>query len=176
MTDRDLPQAVDQPVPAVLAGADQDDAFMDGALAAARRCLEWGDVPVGAAVVRGDEVLAAAGNERERRADPTAHAEILALRAAAGRVGSWHLEGSTLYVTLEPCAMCAGALVLARVDRLVFGTADPKAGFAGSVGDVVRHPSLNHRVDVTAGVREAECAELLRAFFRERRTTDPDQE
>jgi tRNA(adenine34) deaminase len=120
-------------------------------------------------VVRGHEVLAAAGNERERRGDPTAHAEILALRAAAERVGTWHLEGSTLYVTLEPCAMCAGALVLARVGRLVFGAADPKAGFAGSVGDVVRHPALNHRVEVTAGVREAECSELLTAFFRHRR-------
>jgi tRNA(adenine34) deaminase len=149
---------------------------MEAALAAARGSLEWGDVPVGAAVVRGDELLAASGNERERRGDPTAHAEILALRAAAERAGSWRLDGCTLYVTLEPCAMCAGALVLARVDRLVYGTADPKAGFAGSVGDVVRHDSLNHRVEVTAGVREVECAGLLKAFFRERRASGPDQE
>jgi tRNA(adenine34) deaminase len=149
---------------------DQDDARMETAIDAARECLAWGDVPVGAAVVRGGEVLAAAGNERERRGDPTAHAEILALRAAAEAAGSWHLEGCALYVTLEPCAMCSGALVLARVDRLVFGAPDPKAGFAGSVGDLVRHERLNHRVEVTGGVREAECAELLRAFFRERRS------
>jgi len=150
-----------------------DGQGMEAALVEARRRLEWDDVPVGAAVIRGDEVLAAMGNERERRGDPTAHAEILALRAAAERAGSWHLEGCTLYVTLEPCAMCAGALVLARVDRLVCGAADPKAGFAGSVGDIVRHPALNHRVEVTVGVREAECSELLKAFFHDRRSRMP---
>src|SRR5436309_8079452 len=117
---------------------------MGAAVEAARGCLAWGDVPVGAAVTRGGGLLATAGNERERRGDPTAHAETLALRAAAERVGSWRLDGCTLYVTLEPCVMCAGALVLARVDRLVYGAADPKAGFAGSVGDVVRHGRLNH--------------------------------
>ena len=148
-----------------------DETAMELALAEARRCLEWDDVPVGALVVRRDEVIAAAGNERERLGDPTAHAEILALRAAAAQVGTWRLDECTLYVTLEPCAMCAGALVLARVDRLVFGASDPKAGFAGSVGDLVRHPFLNHSVEVTDGVRGDEAGELLRAFFRERRSS-----
>src|SRR5947207_11941237 len=138
---------------------DLDDRGMEAALAEGWRCLEWDDVPVGAAVFRGDGALAACGNERERRGDPTAHAEILALRSAAERVGTWRLEGCTLYVTLEPCTMCAGALILARVDRLVYGAPDPKAGFAGSVGDLVRDGRLNHRLDVTAGIRERECSE-----------------
>ena len=136
------------------------------ALEEARACLEWGDVPVGAVVVRGGEVVAGAGNERERRADPTAHAEILALRRAGSALGSWRLEGCALYATVEPCAMCAGALVWARVDRLVFGAVDPKAGFAGSLGDLVRDPRLNHRLEVTSGVLEDECGELVREFFR----------
>ena len=138
---------------------------LEEALAAA----SGGDVPVGALVARGDEVVARAGNAREREQDPTAHAEILALRQAARAVGSWHLEGCTLYVTLEPCAMCAGALVLARIDRLVLGAADPKAGFAGSLGDIVRDGRLNHEVEVTVGVLAEECGEVLRAFFAERR-------
>src|ERR687892_1630179 len=117
----------------------------------------------------GDEVLAQAGKERERRGDPTAHAEILVLREAAERAGSWRLEGCALYVTLEPCAMCAGAAVLARIDRLVFGAADPKAGFAGSLGDLVRDKRLNHRVEVTSGVLAGESSELLRGFFSTRR-------
>ena len=142
---------------------------MGAALAEAERCLAWGDVPVGAVVARGDEVLAAAGNQRERVQDPTAHAEIVAIRGAAGRVGSWRLTGCTLYVTLEPCAMCAGALVLSRVDRLVFGAADPKAGFAGSLGDLVRDPRLNHRLDVVAGIRADEAGALLRSFFGSKR-------
>ena len=150
-----------------------DERLMRAALDEARRCLEWGDVPIGAVVARGEEVLARAGNERERRADPTAHAEILALRAAAGRVGSWRLEGCTLYATLEPCAMCAGAAVLARVERLVYGAADPKAGFAGSLGDLVRDPRLNHRVEVEAGVLAEDAGELLRAFFTARRASAP---
>jgi tRNA(adenine34) deaminase len=141
------------------------------ALEEAERCLEWGDVPIGAALARGQEVLARAGNERERRGDPTAHAEILALRAGAQAVGTWRLEGCTMYVTLEPCAMCAGALVLARVDRLVFGAADPKAGFAGSLGDLVRDSRLNHQVEVVSGVLAEECGELIRRFFQERRAT-----
>jgi tRNA(adenine34) deaminase len=149
--------------------AELDERGMEAALAEARRCLRWDDVPVGAAVFRGEELLAACGNERERRGDPTAHAEILALRSAAGRVGTWRLEGCTLYVTLEPCAMCAGALVLARIDRLVYGASDPKAGFAGSAGDLVRNDKLNHRLDVTAGIAALESSALLRAFFRERR-------
>ena len=143
--------------------------MMKAALSEARVCLDYGDVPVGAVVARGEETLAAAGNARERLGDPTAHAEILALRAASGAAGSRHLEGCTIYVTLEPCAMCAGALVLARVDRLVFGAADPKAGFAGSLGDLVRDPRLNHRVEVESGVLAEECGEMLREFFAERR-------
>jgi tRNA(adenine34) deaminase len=146
-----------------------DERFMRLALDEARRCTAHGDVPVGAAVVRGGEVLAIAGNARELEQDPTAHAEIAALRAAARTLGSWHLEGCTLYVTLEPCAMCAGASVLARVDRVVFGAADPKAGFAGSLGNLVQDERLNHRTDVTPGVLAADCGEVLRDFFRDRR-------
>ena len=139
------------------------------ALEEARAASAEGDVPVGAVIVRDGEVIAQAGNAREREQDPTAHAEILALRKAARAVGSWHLEGCTLYVTLEPCAMCAGALVLARIDRLVLGATDPKAGFAGSLGDIVRDGRLNHEVEVTVGVLAEECGEVLRAFFAERR-------
>ncbi|MBI2239103.1 MAG: nucleoside deaminase [Actinobacteria bacterium] len=139
------------------------------ALEEAGRCAEWGDVPIGAVVARGEEVLARAGNGRERLGDPTAHAEILALREAGRAIGDWRLDGCALYVTLEPCAMCAGAMVLARVDRLVFGAEDPKAGFAGSLGDLVRDPRLNHRVEVTSGVLADECGEVLREFFRDRR-------
>jgi tRNA(adenine34) deaminase len=148
---------------------ERDRAMIRLALEDARRASLWGDVPVGAVVARGDDVLGRAGNARERRQDPTAHAELIALRAAAEAVGHWRLDGATIYVTLEPCAMCAGALVLARVERLVFGAADPKAGFAGSLGDLVRDPRLNHGVDVTAGVLERECSELLRVFFAQRR-------
>jgi tRNA(adenine34) deaminase len=139
------------------------------ALEEARAAASTGDVPVGAVVARGDEVVGRAGNAREREQDPTAHAEILALRQAARALGSWHLQGCTLYVTLEPCAMCAGALVLARIDRLVLGAPDPKAGFAGSLGDIVRDGRLNHEVEVTVGVLAEECGEVLRAFFAERR-------
>jgi tRNA(adenine34) deaminase len=146
-----------------------DERFMAAALAEARRCLEWEDVPVGAVVVRGEEILAAAGNQRERLGDPTAHAEMLALREASTKVGTWRLSGCTLYVTLEPCAMCAGALVLARVDRLVYGALDPKAGYAGSLGDLVRDPRLNHRLEVNAGVLADEAGSLLRQFFATKR-------
>jgi tRNA(adenine34) deaminase len=139
------------------------------ALEEARRCEGWGDVPIGAVVARGEEVLARAGNERERRGDPTAHAEILAIREAAEGAGSWRLDGCALYVTLEPCAMCAGAVVLARINRLVFGAGDPKAGFAGSLGDLVRNPRLNHRVEVASGVLAEEAGDLLRGFFASRR-------
>ena len=147
----------------------EDERMMRLALDEARTSLGHGDVPVGAVVSRGDDVLAAAGNQRELAADPTAHAEILALRGAAAALRSWHLEGCTLTVTLEPCAMCAGAVVLSRLDRLVFGAADPKAGFAGSLGDLVQDPRLNHAVSVTDGVLAEECGDLLRTFFRERR-------
>ena len=146
-----------------------DVAMMRRALAEAERCLAHGDVPIGAVVSRGEEVMATAGNERELAGDPTAHAEILALRAAADAIGSWRLEGCTLTVTLEPCAMCAGAAVLARLDRVVFGAADPKAGFVGSLGDLVRDERLNHQAAVSGGVLAEECGELLRTFFRERR-------
>jgi len=142
---------------------------MAGALEEARACLTWGDVPIGAVVARGEEVLAAFGNERERRADPTAHAETLALREAASKLGTWRLEGCTIYVTLEPCAMCAGAMVLARVERLVLGADDPKAGFAGSLGDLVRDPRLNHRLEVATGVLAKESGDLLKEFFARRR-------
>ena len=146
-----------------------DERVMRLALEEARSAAAGGDVPVGAVIVRGDEILAKTGNAREREQDPTAHAEILALRQASRAVGSWHLEGCALVVTLEPCAMCAGAVVLARLDRLVFGASDPKAGFAGSLGDLVRDGRLNHEVDVTVGVLAEECGEILRAFFAERR-------
>ena len=150
-------------------GSAADDRFMRLALDEGRRCADHGDVPVGAVVVRGGEVVAVAGNSRELAHDPTAHAEILAVRAASEALGSWHLEGCTLYVTLEPCAMCAGAVVLSRIDRLVFGAADPKAGFAGSLGNLVRDERLNHRAVLEGGVLAQECGELLRTFFLERR-------
>jgi tRNA(adenine34) deaminase len=151
------------------AAARHDRAMMELALEDARRALRWGDVPIGAVVVRGDEILGRAGNARERDNDPTAHAEILAIRAAAATLRSWRLTGCAIYVTLEPCAMCAGALVLARLDRLVFGAMDPKAGFAGSLGDLTRDPRLNHRLDVVSGVLELEAARLLQEFFQQRR-------
>ena len=146
-----------------------DDRMMRLALEEARAAAAGGDVPVGAVVARGAEVVARAGNARERDRDPTAHAEILALRRASAALGSWHLEGCTIYVTLEPCAMCAGALVLSRLDRLVFGAPDPKAGFVGSLGDLARDPRLNHALEVTGDVLAEDCGEVLRAFFRDRR-------
>ena len=139
------------------------------ALERAEQAEGFGDVPIGAVVARDGEPLSAAGNERELRRDPTAHAEVLAIQAAAKALGGWRLPGSTLYVTLEPCAMCAGAIVLARIPEVVFGTADPKAGAAGSVLDVLGEPALNHRPGVRGGLMEDECAELLRRFFDARR-------
>ena len=146
-----------------------DEEWMLRALELARGSAERGDVPIGCVVVKDDREIGTAGNEREHREDPTAHAEILALRQAAATVGRWHLEGCTLYVTLEPCAMCAGALVLARIDRLVFGALDPKAGFAGSLGNLMQDPRLNHRLELTGGVLAEACGEVLKAFFLERR-------
>jgi tRNA(adenine34) deaminase len=146
-----------------------DPLWMRAALEQAHMCVEHDDVPIGAVVVLDGEQLAAAGNRREADRDPTAHAEILALRQAATVTGSWRLDGCTLYVTLEPCAMCAGAIVLARVRRLVFGARDPKAGFAGSLGNLVRDARLNHQVEVVEDFMAEEAGELLRAFFRERR-------
>jgi tRNA(adenine34) deaminase len=147
-----------------------DESLMRLALAHAVLTTASGDVPVGAVVVDSSGAVIGAGfNTREASGDPTAHAEIVALRAAAESVGGWRLAGCTLVVTLEPCTMCAGALVLARVDRVVFGAVDPKAGAVGSLWDVVRDRRLNHRPEVTGGVLEAECGELLRSFFEGRR-------
>jgi len=149
--------------------APEHERLMALALESAREAEEHGDVPIGAAVARDGEILAAAGNERELRADPTAHAEILAIRAAAEALGGWRLAGTALYVTLEPCAMCAGAIVLARIPTVVYGARDPKAGAAGSVLDVLAEPALNHRPAVIGGVLEPECATLLRGFFAAKR-------
>lgn len=135
------------------------------ALAEARRAAEIGEVPIGAVVVRDGEILGRGHNRREIDGDPLAHAEILAIRQAASRMGGWRLTGCTMYVTLEPCAMCAGALVNSRVERLVYGAPDPKAGYCGTLGDLVRDPRLNHRLEVVAGVLEGESAALLRGFF-----------
>jgi tRNA(adenine34) deaminase len=146
-----------------------DESMMRAALDAAETCVASGDVPVGAVIARDGDVLASAGNARERLQDPTAHAEILALRDASETADSWRLDGCTLYVTLEPCAMCAGAIVLARLDRVVFGASDPKAGFAGSLGNLLQDERLNHRVELDTGLLADECGALLRAFFRERR-------
>ena len=147
----------------------RDDYFMRLALREAERALEHDDVPIGAVVVRNGEVLASGHNERELRQDPTAHAEIIALREAARAVGSWRVLDTVIYVTLEPCAMCAGAIVLARVPRVVYGAYDPKAGACGSVLDVLGEPRLNHRPAVAGGLLGEECAEMLSAFFASRR-------
>jgi tRNA(adenine34) deaminase len=151
-----------------------DEHYMRLALREAQRAGEHDDVPIGAVVVRDREVIGAAGNERELRRDPTAHAEVLALREAAVRLGGWRLPDSTLYVTLEPCAMCAGAIVLARVPRVVFGATDPKAGAAGSVFDVLGEPRMNHRPLVESGLLAADAASLLEAFFISRRRRAPN--
>lgn len=143
--------------------------FMRLALREAQRAPAHEDVPIGAVLVHDGEVLAAAHNERELRSDPTAHAEILALREAARALDSWRLLDCALYVTLEPCAMCAGAIVLARVPRVVFGATDPKAGAAGSVLDVLAEPRLNHRPEILSGVLAPDCGQLLSDFFASRR-------
>jgi tRNA(adenine34) deaminase len=146
-----------------------EDYFMRLALREAELASAHGDVPIGAVVEHDGELIAAAHNERELRQDPTAHAEILALREAAQALGSWRVLDATIYVTLEPCAMCAGAIVLARVERVVFGAEDPKAGACGSVLDVLADTRLNHRPEVLAGPLREECGELLRSFFAARR-------
>jgi tRNA(adenine34) deaminase len=143
----------------------EDGAWMEAALSEARDAAAIGEVPIGAVVVREGEVLGRGFNRRETDGDPLAHAEILAIRAAARAMGGWRLSGCTLYVTLEPCAMCAGAIVASRIERLVYGPADPKAGFCGSLGNLVQDPRLNHRLEVTAGVLADESAALLRGFF-----------
>jgi tRNA(adenine34) deaminase len=147
----------------------REEYFMRLALREATRALEHDDVPIGAVVVQGGEVIGAGHNERELRSDPTAHAEMIALREAARALGSWRVLDSVMYVTLEPCAMCAGAIVLARLPRVVFGATDPKAGAAGSVFNVLEEPRLNHRPQVESGLLAEECADLLRAFFAPRR-------
>jgi tRNA(adenine34) deaminase len=147
----------------------REEYFMRLALREAVRATEHDDVPIGAVIVRGGEVIGSGHNERELRADPTAHAEMIALREAARTLGSWRVLDSVMYVTLEPCAMCAGAIVLSRLPRLVYGATDPKAGAAGSVLDVLDEPRLNHRPQVEGGLLAEECADLLRAFFAPRR-------
>ncbi|MGQ9849873.1 MAG: tRNA adenosine(34) deaminase TadA, partial [Aggregatilineaceae bacterium] len=151
--------------PCYNARAMDDQTWMRLALDEARRALDHDDVPIGAVVVRDGKVIARAHNRREIDGDPTAHAELLAIRQASALIGHWRLEGVTLYCTLEPCAMCAGAMVLARLPRLVYAAPDPKAGAAGSVLDLLNHPQLNHRVTVTAGVLAEEAAALIREFF-----------
>jgi len=143
-----------------------DDAkWMREALVEARQAASLGEVPVGAVVVRADEIVGRGHNRREIDGDPVAHAEIVAIRQAAEAVGNWRLTGCSLYVTLEPCAMCAGALVNSRVERLVFGTGDPKAGYCGSLGNLVEDPRLNHRLEATEGVLSEECSEVIQRFF-----------
>lgn len=151
------------------AARQEDERWMRAALEEARAAARHDDVPIGAVVVHGGRVIGAGHNEREHLGDPTAHAEVLALREAAATLRSWRVLDATLYVTLEPCAMCAGAIVLARVPRVVWGASDPKAGAAGSVLDVLAEPRLNHRPATLAGVLEEDCAALLRSFFADRR-------
>ena len=153
----------------VTSRAGNDAAWMCIALEEAGRSAASGEVPVGAVIVRDGAIIARAGNAMVLSGDPTAHAELLAIRAAVRGAAHPRLTGCTIYVTLEPCAMCAGAIVLARLDRVVFGTWDEKAGMAGSLGDVLRHPKLNHRPEVAAGVLEEECSLVLSTFFSRRR-------
>jgi tRNA(adenine34) deaminase len=150
---------------------DLDERFMQVALDEAKAAAEAGDVPVGAVVVRRGSIIGRGHNQREALADPTAHAEVIAISAAAAHVGHWRLLDCTLYVTLEPCVMCAGAIILARLERVVFGTEDPKAGAFGSLYSIHDDDRLNHRVPITPGVMANECGEILRNFFRQRRLT-----
>ena len=161
-SDTGAPAPFSSPVPA-------DEAYIRNALDLARDAAKRNEVPVGALIVRDNSIVSAATNRTVRDQDPTAHAEVLAIREAAEKLDRWRLDDCTLYVTLEPCAMCAGAIVLARVRRVVFGAWDEKAGMAGSVGDLLRHPRLNHRPEVEPGVLAEECGALLTAFFRAQR-------
>jgi tRNA(adenine34) deaminase len=149
-----------------------DEQYIRNALDLAREAVWRNEVPIGALIVKNASIIAAATNRTVRDQDPTAHAELLAIREASSKLDSWRLDDCTLYVTLEPCAMCAGAIVLARVSRVVFGAWDDKAGMAGSVGDLLRHPKLNHRPEVRAGVLADECARLLEEFFQQQRSSD----
>ena len=151
---------------------DLDERYMRMAIDAAQVAEENGDVPIGAVIVYQNQVIGRAYNQREQLKDPTAHAEIVALTQAASFVGSWRLHGCTIYVTLEPCPMCAGALVLGRLDRLVYGCPDPKTGACGSLYDIVRDERLNHRLEVTPGVLADDCAALLQTFFQQRRNNN----
>jgi tRNA(adenine34) deaminase len=144
---------------------ERDSSIMQQALGLARRAAELGEVPIGAVVVHQGQIIAGAHNRRELDQDPTAHAELLAIRQAAARLGSWRLVGCSVYVTLEPCSMCAGAMVLARIERCVYGAADPKGGFLGTLADLSEHPGLNHRFEVVPGVLGEESAALLKSFF-----------
>lgn len=153
-----------------MSGADHtscspDERFMREALSEARRAFDLDEVPVGAVVVYEGSIIGRGHNQKETSQDPTCHAEMVAIREASGRLGQWRLSGTTMYVTLEPCPMCAGALVQARVDRLVFGALDPKAGACGSIVNLVREPRFNHRMEVTSGVLGDQCAALLKEFF-----------
>jgi tRNA(adenine34) deaminase len=149
-----------------------DEQYIRNALDLAREAVKRNEVPIGAVVVREGSIIAAASNRTIRDQDPTAHAEVLAIREASAKLDRWRLDDCTLYVTLEPCAMCAGAIVLSRLKRVVFGAWDDKAGMAGSVGDLLRHPRLNHRPEVRAGVLAEECAALLEGFFRRQRVEE----
>lgn len=146
-----------------------DNYYMGLALLEARQAYSLGEIPIGAVLVVGGEVIARAHNMRETWNDATAHAEVIVIREACQRLGRWRLTGATIYVTIEPCPMCAGALVMSRVDRLVYGSSDYKAGAVESIFNVVQHDALNHRLEVTAGVRAQECSALMKDFFRERR-------
>jgi tRNA(adenine34) deaminase len=143
--------------------------FMGLALAEAQLAAEEGEVPIGAVLVKNGEVISRAHNRRENDKDATAHAEMLVIRDACQKLGRWRLSGTTLYVTIEPCPMCAGALVMSRVDRLVYGSPDYKAGAVESLFNIASHPALNHRLEVTAGIRQEECAAAMQAFFRGKR-------
>jgi tRNA(adenine34) deaminase len=143
----------------------KDRSIMQQALALAARAAELGEVPIGAVVVQQGQIIAGAHNRRELDQDPTAHAELLAIRQAAARLGSWRLVGCSVFVTLEPCAMCAGAMILSRIERCVYGASDPKGGFLGTLGDLSAHPGLNHHFEVVAGVEAERSAALLRSFF-----------
>ncbi len=149
----------------------EDERWMQRAIALARKAADEGEIPVGAVAIKGDSVLGRGYNRTESLRDPTAHAEMIAISAAADALGYQRLEGVTLYVTLEPCPMCAGALVLARIDRLVFGTWDPKAGACGTLYNIPQDDRLNHRLEVTGGILERECSVLLKEFFRSLRSS-----
>jgi tRNA(adenine34) deaminase len=147
----------------------KDDFYMGLAIAQAEQAAQIGEVPIGAVLVMDDEVIATAYNRRETWHDATAHAEVIAIREACTQLGRWRLTGATLYVTIEPCPMCAGALVMSRVDRLVYGSADYKAGAVESLFNIVQHQALNHQLSVTAGIRSEECSTLMKDFFKKRR-------